>query len=352
MKKCLLILAAVFCLVAIGFAQPTSESQRGAYSVSQVRQARENAEMNRHYESLKPSTPYKSTSGTYSSSFEIPKLFTLKEDRKKEAAIKAENEKLIRNKNKFISLVRERSDLDRTYNNYETFKSIGSQAGLNESTILNLIGKDANEYMQMAFNNYTLVGSCYVIKLNTNSSAASNNYDYRSFQQAQDFNSYLKQQNSNQPFNSFTENTSASTILEPLPFNNQNVNNNIVLQGLNTEMVNSSKKTQVLEGLMLDNHTSNSTSQKNVAENSFSVDRSLFLQKSSFSIDTNNNRTILESLKFSPQNKNTSLPVLKPLNQNNNQSTPKNNSILESLKIQDNKPTKENSIYKKLINLE
>jgi hypothetical protein len=56
MKKCLLILVAIFCLVAIGFAQPTNESQRGAYTTEQVRQARMNAEMNRHYESMKPSS--------------------------------------------------------------------------------------------------------------------------------------------------------------------------------------------------------------------------------------------------------------------------------------------------------
>lgn len=65
MKKIILpVFPIIVCLTAIG--QPTQESQRGSYSVEQVRNARENAEMNRHYSSMSSGSTFKSKWGEVS----------------------------------------------------------------------------------------------------------------------------------------------------------------------------------------------------------------------------------------------------------------------------------------------
>ena len=56
MKKHLLPTVFATLLTSVVYSQPTSAG--GSYSESQARQARENAEMNRHYDSMKSSTPY------------------------------------------------------------------------------------------------------------------------------------------------------------------------------------------------------------------------------------------------------------------------------------------------------
>lgn len=239
-------------------AQPTSESQRGAYSVEQVRQARETAEMNRHYESIKPSS--NNSNGNTGNTSSNPVYFSFKT---RKEYIKEQNEKIAKEKAgiaeynkaeaKFIQLVRERSDL--TYlgdeENYNQYVAIAKQAGFSQMQIFNSLGTNAVQFVLFSNKPNSLLSKCYTSALlyNENKSTYEKSVSFseymKSQKSAQDFNDYLKLQNSNQGFNTFKE---KPVTLQPLPVKN---NNATILQGL--QMKNQPvKSTEVLDALRLD----------------------------------------------------------------------------------------------------
>lgn len=156
------------CAVPLA-AQPTSESQRGAYSVEQVRQARETAEMNRHYESMKPvnsSASNTNNSGSYSPyqpykySEKARQQYLENQRLERLAALqkqKAEQQQVFNNRKERFSMELVNKGIVKIKENYTSIISMAVSNSLPDTFYYRVFGRNEQEFEQKIISNdYTL----------------------------------------------------------------------------------------------------------------------------------------------------------------------------------------------------
>jgi hypothetical protein len=149
---------------AATIAQPENESQRGAYSSQQVRQARENAATNRHYESIKPSSSGTKSSSTTSTSNGTysqwqPYRYSEKErqqyleNQRKERQLAVQKEKATQQalfteqKNSFTMQLLNKG-IEKKKENYNTIIWLAASAKLPDSFYYRIFGRSEQEFEQ------------------------------------------------------------------------------------------------------------------------------------------------------------------------------------------------------------
>lgn len=149
---------------AATIAQPENESQRGAYSSQQVRQARENAATNRHYESIKPSSSGTKSSSTTSTSNGTysqwqPYRYSEKErqqyleNQRKERQLAVQKEKAAQQalfteqKNSFTMQLLNKG-IEKKKENYNTIIWLAASAKLPDSFYYRVFGRSEQEFEQ------------------------------------------------------------------------------------------------------------------------------------------------------------------------------------------------------------
>lgn len=163
----------LLCAVA-AIAQPENESQRGAYSAQQVRQARENAATNRHYESIKPSSSGTKSSSTTSTSNGTysqwqPYRYSEKErqqyleNQRKERQLALQKEKAAQQalfteqKNSFTMQLLNKG-IEKKKENYNTIIWLAASAKLPDSFYYRVFGRSEQEFEQKIIANDYYVG--------------------------------------------------------------------------------------------------------------------------------------------------------------------------------------------------
>lgn len=163
-------IAVLLCLLLnnVAIAQPENESQRGAYSAQQVRQARENAAMNRHHESLKPSgsstskTSNTSTSESYtpyqpSKYSEKARLQSLENQRLDRLAAlqqqKAEQQQLFKSRKERFAMELVNKGITKTKENYSSIIAAAVSNNLPDTFYYAVFGSSMQEFEQKIISN-------------------------------------------------------------------------------------------------------------------------------------------------------------------------------------------------------
>lgn len=149
-------------------AQPTNESQRGAYTAEQVRQARQNAEMNRHYESLKPSgsstskTSNTSNSGSYTPyqpykySEKARQEFLENQRLERLAALqkqKAAQQQLFKSRKERFAMELINKGISKTKENYSSIIAVAVSNNLPDTFYYTVFGSNEQEFEQKIISN-------------------------------------------------------------------------------------------------------------------------------------------------------------------------------------------------------
>jgi hypothetical protein len=161
----------LLCAVAT-IAQPQNESQRGAYSSQQVRQARENAATNRHYESIKPASSNTakisntSNSGTYSPyqpykySEKARQQYLENQRLERQAALqkqKAAQQQLFRDRKQEFTLAMFNKGITKNKEHYTSIITLATTYNLPDTFYYRMFGKSEQEFEQKIMaNDYQL----------------------------------------------------------------------------------------------------------------------------------------------------------------------------------------------------
>ena len=163
MRKLFFVLILQLSIV-IGYAQ------QDPYKQSSEQQKREWQATERHYESMKKSTPYQSQVTNQSTTpadlqrtnQTVATLFGLKNKNNAQqsgAGLKTAE-------NKFREIVKGWGKIERTSRYYYTFREIGFKAGFDVNAVDFLIGKNESEFLTNAFTKNSLIASCFEKNVN------------------------------------------------------------------------------------------------------------------------------------------------------------------------------------------
>ena len=145
-------------------------AQQDPYKQSSEQQKREWQATERHYESMKRSTPYQSQvtnqpttpADLQRTNQTVATLFGLKNT----SNAQQNGAGLKTSENKFREIVKGWGKIERTSRYYYTFREIGFKAGFDVNAVDFLIGKNESEFLTNAFTKNSLIASCFEKNVN------------------------------------------------------------------------------------------------------------------------------------------------------------------------------------------